>query len=98
MRTGKARHCLLPRTRDVSQGRESVHDVHLFPLLAARGHGRSIERDSTRIVDWIYRVALVEARQRLGPVQRTDRRLLAAPDVRSPEPAKLSKNARREVR
>ena len=84
MRSGKVRHGLMLRTRDVSQGRESVHDVHLFPLRAARGHGRSVERDSTRIVDWICRVALVEVRQRLGPLHRTDRRLLAAPDVRSP--------------
>ena len=37
-----------------------VHDVHLFPLSAARGHGRSVERDSTRNVDWIHQVALVE--------------------------------------
>jgi len=36
----QARHCLLLCTRDVSQGRESVHYVYLFPLRAALGHGR----------------------------------------------------------
>ena len=60
MRSGKARHSLLLRTLDVSQGRESLHDVHLFPLWAARGHSRSVKRDSTRIVDWIHQVTLVE--------------------------------------
>lgn len=39
-RSGKARHRLLLCTQDVSQSRESVHYVYLFPLRAALGHGR----------------------------------------------------------